>query len=86
MRWNPYSASLWLIGVVFIGAGAGLRVWTASFYYGPNYALRWGPELAFLSQLADMMVLPLLMVGFATIAGLLFLHARNRAQRVAGRR
>lgn len=80
MRWNPYSAALWLIGVVFIGAGAGLRVWTASFYYGPNYALRWGPELAFLSQLADMMVLPLLMIGFVTIAGLLFLHARNHAQ------
>jgi hypothetical protein len=37
--------------------------------------------VAFFQQLADAVVSPALYVGFGTIAGLLFLHARGRARR-----
>ena len=42
-----------------------------------------GPVVVFFQQLADAVVSPALYVGFGTIAGLLFLHARQRARRRA---
>ena len=80
-RRNPWIGALWAIGVVFIFGAVGARVWLSSFYFPPLVTSQNGPVLAFVMQLADMMVLPGLLVGFAMIAGLLFLHAQNHAQR-----
>lgn len=84
-RHNPWIRALWAIGVVLVLAAVCGRIWLSSFYFPPLSVLPNGPILSFFMQLTDMMVLPGLLVGFATIAGLLFLHARNRARRLAGR-
>ena len=85
-RHNPWTGALWAIGVVLILAAVGGRIWLSSFYFPPLSVLPTGPILSFLMQLTDMMVLPGLLVGLGTLTGLLFLHARNRARRVAERR
>jgi hypothetical protein len=85
-RHNPWIGALWATGIVLVLAAVGGRIWLSSFYFPPLSVLPTGPILSFFMQLTDMMVLPGLLVGFATIAGLLFLHARNRARRGAERR
>lgn len=80
-RRNPWIGTLWAIGVVLALGALGARVWLTSFYFPPLSTSPNGPVLSFFMQLADMMVLPGLLVGFGTIAGLLFLQARNHARR-----
>lgn len=80
-RRNPWVGVLWSIGVVLILGAVGARIWLSSFYFPPLVTSQNGPVLAFVMQLADMLVLPGLLVGFGTITGLLFLHARNHAHR-----
>lgn len=80
---NIWIAALWVIGVVLAAAGYGAGLWQASFYYQPSYIANPGPVVQFFQQLADVMKGPAITVGFATIGGLLFLHARNHARKVS---
>ncbi len=83
---NPWLGALWVIGPVLVLGAVGARIWLASFYFPPLSTMPNGPALSFLMQLADMLVLPALLVGFGTIAGLLFLQARNHSRRAAAGR
>lgn len=79
-RRNPWIGTLWAIGGVLVMGSVGARIWLSSFYFPPLSTMPNGPVLSFFMQLADMMVLPGLLVGFGTIAGLLSLQARNHAR------
>lgn len=78
---NPWIGALWVIGVLFVVAAYSAGVWQSTFYYPPTVRPDPGPVVAFFQELVDTMKGPILMVGLATIGGLLFLHARNHARR-----
>lgn len=82
-RHNPWIGALWLCATGLIVAGFSARVWQTSFWYPSSSEVSPGPVVVFFQQLADAVVSPALYVGFGTIAGLLFLHARQRARRRA---
>lgn len=78
---NLWIGLLWFCGLVLVTAAFSAQLWLASFWYPTAYAVSPGPVVTFLQGVADAMVSPALYVGFGTIGGLLFLHARNHARR-----
>ncbi|MBB5632989.1 hypothetical protein BKA04_001212 [Cryobacterium mesophilum] len=78
---NPWIGALWFCAVVLVLGAFAAQVWQASFWYPSATDVSPGPVVRFLQQIADALVSPALYVGFGTIGGLLFLHARNRARR-----
>lgn len=80
-RRNPWIGALWSCAIVLIVAAFSARLWQTSFWFRSPAESSPGPVVVFLQQLADAVVSPALYVGFGTIAGLLFLHARGRARR-----
>ena len=84
-RRNPWIGILWAITAVLIVGMVGADIWQASFYYPRGGTPLPGPIVSFFQELANVFVLPGMLVGFATLAGLLFFHARRRAHRVAAR-
>lgn len=74
-RRNPWIVLLWAIGSVLVIGATALQIWTASYYFGAVSSETNDPVQRFLRQLAEAVALPGVMVGFATIVGLLFLHA-----------
>ena len=87
MKHNPWIGVLWAIAVVLIVAAFAAGVWQSSFYYQSSEMQNVGPVVEFVQRVVDAVQYPAVMVGFATIGGLLFLHARNHASYVnrAGR-
>lgn len=78
---NPWIGILWAVISTLILGMAGASIWLASFYYPRGDSPQPGPVDLFFQQLVSIMVLPGMLVGFAALAGLLFLHARRRARR-----
>jgi hypothetical protein len=85
-RRNPWIVLLWVIGSVLVVGATALQIWTASFYFGAVPSETNDPAQRFLRQLAEIVALPGVMVGFATIAGLLFLHAWRHSHSTVSRR
>jgi hypothetical protein len=78
-RRNPWAVLLWVIGcVLVVGAGA-LQAWTAQVYFDPA-GTEPGVVQSFFLLLAGAIAPPAALVGVATMAGLLFLHARRRSR------
>lgn len=75
---NPWIGLLWGIGIALVVGGYAANFWLQTFYYPPPGTPSPGPVVVFLQDLADNFVSPSLYVGFGTIAGLLFLHAKSR--------
>lgn len=82
-KYNLWIGSLWVVGIVLVVTGYGAGLWQSTFYYAPLEVAPASPVILFLQELADVMKGPALMVGFATIGGLLFLHARNHVRKVS---
>lgn len=82
MKHNPWILMLWVFGVALIVASWSGTIWQSSFFTGYSNEQNVGPVVEFLQRLVDTMSYPTMIVGFATIAGLLFLHARNHARKV----
>lgn len=80
IRRNPWTALLWVIGCVLVAGAAVLQAWTAQIYFQPAATDPENPVQSFFLLLADAITLPAALVGFATMAGLLFLHARRRTR------
>jgi hypothetical protein len=83
IRRNPWMALLWVIGCVLVLGTAGMQTWTAWFYFQTDLAVVGDPVLTTLAQIAGALALPAALVGIATVAGLLFLHAKRRARPTA---
>lgn len=83
---NLWIVVLWFCAIVLIVGAFAARLWQTSFWYPSATDVSPGPVVTFLQQLADSAVSPALYVGFGTIGGLLFLHARNHARRSALKR
>ncbi len=79
-RRNPWLGALWSIAAVLIVGALAAQFWVASFYYQESVTGPGTEVINVLQQLADTLVMPAFIVGFATVAGLLFLHARNHAK------
>lgn len=80
-RRNPWIGILWSIGIILVVVAYAAGVWQSTFYYPPPGRPDPGPVVDFLQSLGDVLKGPALLVGFATIVGLLFLHARNHARK-----
>lgn len=80
IRRTPWTALLWVIGCVLVVGSAALQAWTAQIYFQPVAPDPDDPVQNFLLQLAGAITLPAALVGIATMAGLLFLHARRRTR------
>ena len=80
---NPWIGALWTIGIALVVAAWASVVWQSTFYYQNVDPQGVGPVVEFLQRLADTLSHPALFVGFATIVGLLFLHAGNHARKAA---
>ncbi len=81
LRRNPWLGLLWAVAIVLIIGSYSAGVWQATFYYPPPGQPNPGPVVVFFQQLIDAVRFPALTVGFATVGGLLFLHARNHARK-----
>ncbi len=80
-RRNRWIAALWIVGPGLLLSAAAAQFWLASFYFQEAPAGPTAGAINLLQQLADAFVVPGLIVGLATILGLLFLHARNHSRR-----
>lgn len=79
---NPWIGALWLSGITLIVVAFFAQMWLVTFYFQTaDYSVTPGPFIRFLQQLADATITPALYVGFGTVGGLLFLHARNHSRR-----
>jgi hypothetical protein len=83
---NPWIGALWCTGVTLTVAAFLAQVWQVTFWYQATSDLSPGPVVMFLQRLADALVTPALYVGFGTIGGLLFLHARGCSRRSSEKR
>lgn len=81
---NPWIGLLWSVAIILIVGSYSVGLWQLTFYYPPPGQPLPGPVVAFFQQLAEAMKYSALTVGFATIGGLLFLHARNHARKTRG--
>ncbi len=79
---NLWVGVLWAVALTLIVAGFGAGLWQSTFYYQQSDIANPGPVVQFFQQLAEVMKGPAIMVGFATIGGLLFFHARIHARKV----
>lgn len=82
-RRNPWLGLLWAAAIVLVVGAYGTGLWQATFYFPPPGQSAPDPVFIFLQQVGDALRFPALTVGFATIGGLLFLHARNHARKQA---
>jgi hypothetical protein len=79
-RRNPWTALLWVIGCVLVVGAAALQGWTAQVYFQAAATEPENPVQSFFLLLAGAIAPPAALVGVATMAGLLFLHARRRSR------
>lgn len=82
---NPYIVSLWIIGVVLaVGGTALLFVGFLGLFTGFSGSSERNQNLQFLYILGNTFAAPLITVGLATIAGLIFISAWKSWHRRGG--
>ena len=83
---NSWIGALWALGIVLVVAGWACIGWQYSFYYQGVDSRGTEPVVEFLLSIANTVSNPAILVGFATMGGLLFLHGGNHARKVTRER